>query len=176
MKWLGFIFLLVTHKCFCMQGALQAAIEQSNLPKVQKLLAQTNHPYPPTESEPIQSKLVDFSQLHQFATQLTAERQALTEHRSHPAVYQRFLIGGGTIIVSLFAVGNYFYHTIVTKQPNFQSLCAAAVAGGTAIVHGCKEIKLGIQNQDAKDAHANHLAITHLLLTAQNEQNSEAPA
>lgn len=173
MKCLGLIVLL-SYQSYCMQDALKAAIQQSNLPKVQKLLAQTNRAHQPTETEPIQSKSVNLAQLHQFATQLTAERQALTEYRTHPAVYNRLLMGGGTILVSFFAIGNYFYQAISTKQPDFQSLCAATVAGGTAIVHGCKEINLGIQNQDAKDAHANHLAITHLLLNAQNEQDCQA--
>ena len=82
-------------------------------------------------------------------------------------------MGGGTIVISLLAVGNYFYQAISTKQYDLQSLCAAGVAGGTAIAHGCKEINLGIQNQDAKDAHANHLAIIHLL-TSKNEKDAEA--
>ena len=174
MKWISIFLLCIADQSYCMHNALREAIKQNNLHKVQKLLAQINHKVEPSESEPIQSQSIDFSELQQLAAQLTAEHQALTEHRSHPAVYNRMLMGSGTIVISLLAVGNYFYQAISTKQYDFQSLCAAAVAGGTAIVHGCKEISIGIQNQDAKDAHAHHLAITHLLLNAQSKQESEA--
>ena len=174
MKWIPIFILCISHQNYSMHNALKAAIKQNNLHKVQKLLAQTNTTHQLTESEPIQHDSVDLSELHQLAIQLRAEHQALTEHRSHPAVYNRMLMGGGTIVISLLAVGNYFYQAISTKQYDFQSLCAAGVAGGTAIVHGCKEISLGIQNQDAKDAHANNLAITHLLLNAQNQDDSNA--
>lgn len=176
MKWIPIFILFVSHQSFCMLADLKAAITASNLQKVQRLIGKTKPGNQLTESEPLYNGPVNFSQLHQFATQLTAERQSLTEHRSHPAVYNRFLMGGGTIVISLLVVGNYFYQAFTTKQANLQSLCAAGGAGITAIVHGCKEINLGIQNHDANVAHANHLAITHLLLNAHIEQDSEKNA
>lgn len=170
MKWLG-IFILWVNYTATMEQALRSAIQEGNLERVSSLIAQTKNNA--SEDNSLLSKPLDLKQLHQFATTLTPERKAQTEHRAHPAVYKRVAIGGATVLVSLVTVGNYIYQALSTKQGDFTNLCATLIAGGTAIAHGYRELKLGIQNQDAKNAHANHLAITHMLMVAQQEKDSE---
>ena len=50
---------------------------------------------------------------------------------------------------------------------------AAAIAG---TYHGAEQMRLGIENQDAKTNHAKHLAITHLTSQAKQESQPEESA
>lgn len=165
------IGLVLASPLIGMEQAFKLAIKEGNLEKVAQLIAQAQeHSSHHSESNPLlaKSESVNFSKLQEFVDALTPERKARTESRAHAAVYKRILIGGGTMAVSALTLGNYLYQSISTQHWNVQDMCTAIVAGGTAIAHGYKELRLGLQNQDAKDAHAKHLAITHMLLNAQN--------
>ena len=177
MERLLLILISFAAPSICMHDAIQLAIKDGNLQEVEKLVELFGHINSKSahETHPLLKKPVDFSALHQLAQDLTPERKAQTQTRDHKAVYQRLLTGGGTVLVGVGILGITIYQDYQSGKWALDELIGTAAASFTAIAHGVKEIKLGVCNQDAHDKHAQHLAITHKLLMACNQPDSEHP-
>ncbi len=159
-----------------MHPELKDAIEHSDLQKVKKILQQSKEQAALSEQNRLITQPVDLEQAHQLAQRLIPEKEEAIQSLNNFDCYRRITISLLTFAATWGPLGYSAYKAFSTGNwpSGQQALLALAAATGGAY-HGAEHVRLGLSNRDAKNKHANHLAITQLIAQAKEKAHQTAP-
>lgn len=161
---------------FGMEKDLRQAIWQSDLKKVEAILTlYQNQPQENDSSRLLSAHAnINLEHIHDFAQSLTNQKAELKESRNNIHVYKRATLGLASIGTGVAIVGYYFYQAVAQgKSESLNNFLSILVAAGGLAGHGVEQIRLGLGNHDAINAHAKHAAILQLIESAQRKVTSQ---
>lgn len=173
-----FFIITIGLPIFGMEKELRQAIKESDLHKVETLLAgNKNHLQVDDSSGLLPRSGVNLQQIHYFAQSLTKQKAELKESRNNIHVYKRALLGITSMGMGLAIVSYYFYQAVAQgKSESMSNFLSILVAAGGLAGHGAEQFRLGLGNHDAINSHAKHAAILQAIESARKTESPKESA